>query len=118
MEEKFAIDHHDFLEELISELSNEVKRPVRNLKRLIFERQNPHYCEKLWKKIDKNLPDHEFEYVGQHPDTERYELRKTNPLMDALLSAPEFDRLNHKDGFYGYYYFCPECHSLECTCLP
>ena len=118
MESTFACDHHDFLEELISELSIELNRPIRNLKRLIFERQNPHYCEKLWKKIDENLPGHDFEYVGQHPETERYELRRTSPLIEALLSPPDLDKMCHEDGFYGYYYFCPECRSIECSCSP
>ena len=117
MAQHFFIDHHKFVEELITDMAEELTISVRKVKRHLFGLQTPSYHLMLWEKIDTLLPGHAFEYVGKDPHTKRYELRDTDPLMEALFNEAEVAQ-DFDDGTESleFHYFCPTCHSCECEC--
>lgn len=119
MAQHFFIDHHKFVEELITDIAEELTISVRKVKRHLFGLQTPYYHVMLWEKIDARLPGHEYEYVGKHPHTKQYELRDTDPLMEALLNEAELtsDIADDTESLE-FYYYCPTCRSCECGCSP
>ena len=70
---------HTLIVSTFEKIAVEKSKSIEKIKHFIFAHENKRLLLRFWELIDVELPGHQFEYLGCHPQTGLFEVIKIPP---------------------------------------
>jgi hypothetical protein len=72
-------DHHQLVTKIIHQLSLNHEKSFTRIKRLIFDKENQAIITDFWRLLDKEVPNHRYQYIGINDCCDQFLLSVNSP---------------------------------------